>query len=375
MSKAQASKKAEEKYMRKALNLAARGLGRTRPNPAVGAVIVKQGRIIGQGYHRLCGGPHAEAAALQNTSASARGADIYVTLEPCGHEGRTPPCAAALIKAGIKRVFYGCPDPNPKTAGKGPALLKKAGVTVTHGPLREEAAHFNAPYTTWMQNHIPLVTAKWAMTLDGKIATHTGASRWITGEAARKIAHKLRHSADAIMAGTTTFLRDDPLLTCRVRGGITPVRIVLDRQLRLPLDRRVFHSVEAGPVILYTATDKPKKRKALEKMGVAIHRIRQRDRGLDLKAILKDLGRRDIQHLLIEGGGALLGRCFDLDLVQRVVVFMAPKLIGGQGAVTPVAGQGATDMTQALPLRITRRRQAGGDLVLWGDVQPVTQDN
>jgi diaminohydroxyphosphoribosylaminopyrimidine deaminase/5-amino-6-(5-phosphoribosylamino)uracil reductase len=356
----------DARYMRAALRLAARGLGRTRPNPAVGAVIVARGAIIGRGYHARCGMPHAEAVALACARGSARGADLYVTLEPCGHLGRTPPCADAIVAAGIARVFYGCPDPNPITAGKGLARLRKAGIAVCEGPLEDEARRFNAPYLHWVAEHRPLVTAKWAMTLDGKIATRTADSRWISGEESRRIAHGLRNTVDAVMVGTGTLLTDNPALTCRVRGGRTPLRVVLDRRGKIPLDARVFATLAEGPVLVYTAH--AGRARALAARGIEAVLVKPTRAGISIDGVLRDLGARGIHHLLLEGGATLLGAFFDAQRIDRVVVFVAPKLTGGSHAPTPIAGIGVKKMDAAPLLDVTRVMRAGPDVVWWADV-------
>ncbi len=355
--------------MRSALKLAARGLGKTRPNPAVGAVLVKDNKIIGRGYHKKCGSDHAEIQAIKNSKASPQGADIFVTLEPCGHYGRTPPCAQAIVEAKIKKVFYGCADPNPKTAGKGLSIMKQAGIKIVHGPMKEEVEHFNGPYLKWITKRIPLVTAKWAMTMDGKIATKTNDSKWITSKEARKVAHEIRNIVDAIVVGTTTALEDDPELTCRIPSGKTPLRVVLDRTMRLPLNRRLYSTLEAGPVLVYTAKPECSKARSLKKLGIYVTAIKEdKTGGLDLRAVLRDLGRRSIHHLLVEGGGTLLGKCFDLSLIDRTVVFVAPKISGGKDATTPVSGSGVTKMSNALPIVLRRTKQVGPDFVFWGDL-------
>ncbi len=361
----------DPKYMAEALRLARRGLGRTRPNPAVGAVVVKDGKIVGRGYHRHCGAPHAEVEALNRAGSEAKGADLYVTLEPCGHAGRTPPCAFAILQAGIRRVFFGCPDPNPITAGKGPAMLRQAGVTVCEGPLIEEARRFNAPYLKWVTARIPFVTAKWAMTLDGKIGTKTGQARWITGERARRAVHRLRNQVDAILVGTNTVLKDDPLLTCRLRGGRTPLRVVLDRRGRIPLDCALFSSLSEGPVIVYTAEERKAEVEALRSRGIETVCLPEQQEELDLGALLKDLGGREIQHLLVEGGGTLLGSFFDGGFVDRLLVFVAPKVVGGAGAVTPVAGRGVASMSEALGFEVTRIERFGQDLAVWAEREEI----
>ena len=360
----------DPRHMRAALSLAARGLGRTRPNPAVGAVLVRHGAVIGKGWHRRAGLPHAEVEALAAAAGPVRGADLYVTLEPCGHTGRTPPCARAIIEAGVARVFYGCDDPNPLTAGKGLAMLRRAGVIVTRGPLENEARTFNAPYLKWITRGTPLVTAKWAMTLDGKIATRTGHSRWVTGPAARAIVHRLRGRVDAVLVGTGTVLADDPELTCRAPGGRTPVRVILDRTGRVPAGARVLRTASAGPVVVYTrrAAARSPHWGPTAARGVEIVPVPEARGGLSLPCILRDLGARGFQHLLVEGGAELLGRFFDLRLADRALVFLAPRIAGGAGAVTAVAGRGARTMHAALSAAVTRLRHAGPDVVLWADI-------
>ncbi len=361
-------KQPDPRFMREAIRLARRGLGRTCPNPAVGAVLVKGTRIIGRGFHRECGGPHAEIEAIAAATAPPRGADLYVTLEPCGHQGRTPPCSRAILEAGIRRVFYGCRDPNPKTRGKGLRYLRRAGVAVAEGPLEEAARHLNGPYLKWVTQGVPLVTAKWAMSLDGKIGTRRRQSQWITGREARRIAHTLRNEADAVLVGTETVLADDPELTCRTPGGRTPVRVLVDRQGRIPLKRRIFSTLDAGPVLLYTSRAGVPKARALAALGVDVAVVPCKAEGLRLHAVLRDLARRGLHHLLVEGGGAILGSMFDDSLVDRVVVFAAPTVIGGEAAVVPVAGRGVQSMDAAVHLDIRRFRRAGRDFVFWADV-------
>ena len=358
----------DARYMRAALRLAARGLGRTHPNPAVGAVIVARGEIIGRGYHARCGLPHAEAVALARARGSTRGADLYVTLEPCGHFGRTPPCADAIVAAGIARVFYGCPDPNPITAGKGLATLRAHGIVVRQGPLEDEARRFNAPYLHWVAERRPLVTAKWAMTLDGKIATRAADSRWISGEASRRIAHRLRNEVDAVMVGTGTVLADDPELTCRLRGGRTPLRVILDRRGRIPLDARVFTTLRAGPVLVYTAN--AGRARTLAARGIEAALVAPARAGISIDGVLRDLGARGIHHLLLEGGATLLGAFFDARRIDRVVAFVAPKLAGGARAPAPIAGAGVKKMDDAPVLAVTRMARVGSDLVWWADMPP-----
>ncbi|MBN1418473.1 MAG: bifunctional diaminohydroxyphosphoribosylaminopyrimidine deaminase/5-amino-6-(5-phosphoribosylamino)uracil reductase RibD [Planctomycetes bacterium] len=355
--------------MREAVRLARRGEGRTSPNPCVGAVIVRDGRIIGRGFHRKAGLPHAEPEAIASAREDVRGADLYVTLEPCGHAGRTPPCADAIIRAGIARVFFGSHDPDPVTAGKGPARLREAGVEVERGPCADEADRLSAPYRTWKETGIPFVTAKWAMSLDGRIGTRTGDSKWISGDAARILVHRIRDRVDAVIVGTRTLLADDPLLTARIRGGRTPLRIALDPFLEAPFDRRLYRTVSDGPVLVAVGPEAPDaRRRALADLGVEVRAFPAAGDRIDLDALLADLGRRGIQHLLAEGGGRLLGDLADRGRLRRVMVFVAPRIIGGEGAVSPVLGAGVARVAAALRIEDPRVRRIGDDLLVEGDV-------
>ncbi len=350
----------DERFMRRALALARRGVGKTSPNPAVGAVLVRTGRVIGEGFHKQAGGPHAEVFALRG--GNARGATLYVTLEPCSTWGRTPPCTEAIIKAGVKHVVAAALDPNPKHKGRGLKLLKRAGVRVESGLFAEEATRLNDAFNKWITTGMPFVIAKAAMSADGKIATRTGDSKWITSDQARREAHALRGRVDAIMVGARTVVRDDPQLTLRhgVRGR-QPLRIVMDSRGTCPLDARVFTDKFRGRTIVVTSRQSPKRwRDVLAGRGIRVVQTRSRD----LRGTLKALGKMDITSVLIEGGGELLGAAFDAKLVDEVMFFYAPLVIGGARAVTAVGGEGVARVKQAVKLRDCQWRRIGAEEML-----------
>ncbi len=355
----------DAKWMAQALALAERGRGKVEPNPMVGCVIVKAGKLIGKGYHRRFGGPHAEPNALADAGAKAKGATVYVNLEPCAHYGKTPPCVDALIKAEVAKVVFAVRDPNPPTNGKGARKLRRAGIEVVERVLAEEAAELNAAFLKWITAGRPLVTLKWAMSLDGKIATRTGDSKWITGEAARRYAHKLRAWNQAILVGVGTVLQDDPLLTCRIPGGRDPIRIVLDSKLRTPLDSQLVQTAGDAPVIIATLRSAAKtKRQKLVQAGVEVINVRSKRKRIDLASLLDALGRRGISTLLVEGGSEVHGAFADAGLVDRVAAFVAPKLIGGADAKPAVAGLGAKLVADGLGLRSVSQKRLGDDLLI-----------
>jgi diaminohydroxyphosphoribosylaminopyrimidine deaminase/5-amino-6-(5-phosphoribosylamino)uracil reductase len=321
--------------MRAALALAARGLGRTWPNPAVGCVLVRDGVVVGRGWTQPGGRPHAETEALARAGAAARGATAYVSLEPCSHTGRTPPCADALIAAGIARVVAAVEDPDPRVSGRGVAMLRAAGIRVDRGPCADDAAELNAGFFLRIKRGRPLVSLKLATSLDGRIATHSGDSRWITGEAARRRAHGLRAMHDAILVGTGTALADDPVLTCRLPGlgERSPVRVVLDRQLRLPASAKLLATARDVPTwVIMTAAGDALRRRSLEGVGVEIIEVAAAPDGrLSVSATLQALGARGITRLLVEGGSALSASLLQQDLVDRLYWFRSASVIGGDG--------------------------------------------
>jgi diaminohydroxyphosphoribosylaminopyrimidine deaminase/5-amino-6-(5-phosphoribosylamino)uracil reductase len=359
----------DARYMKLALALAARGAGWVSPNPMVGAVLVRAGEIVGRGYHRRAGLPHAEVEALRAAGARARGADLYVTLEPCNHQGRTPPCTMAILEAGVRRVLIAALDPNPYVAGGGGEYLASRGVSVETGLLAAEAQRLNEAWFHWVNTGRPWVIAKAACSLDGKIATATGESQWLTGEAARLCGHRLRHRVDAIVAGINTVLADDPQLTTRLpRGrGKDPIRVVLDSRLRLPEQARLLHLDSAAPTWVACTEQAPAaKIRFLERLGAEVLVLPAESGRVSLTALLQLLGARQVQSLLVEGGSEVLGSFFDQKFVQMFHFFYAPKFLGGRSAPGVLGGQGVSrlhDAPQASRLTI---RRLGADLLVSG---------
>ena len=348
-----------ERFMRLALREAERGLGRTSPNPAVGAVLVKDGRVVGRGHHARAGAPHAEVEAIRAAGARARGADLYTTLEPCDHFGRTPPCSLAILEAGVRRVFSGSSDPNPAVNGRGVRRLRRAGIAVETGVLREECDALNEPWFRFITSGRPHVTLKIASTLDGRIATATGDSRWVTGPEARALVHTLRDGVDAVLVGAGTARADDPRLTARLPGGRDPLRVVLDSRLRLPDELRLFRQRSAAPTLVAHASGRPPAR---PRRGVEYLRCRSRRGRVDLADLLARLGQRGVTHLLVEGGGEVARSLLDAGLVDRLLLFLAPRLAAGGLSWLP--GPGPRRMSGALPLAIESVRPVGGDLLV-----------
>jgi diaminohydroxyphosphoribosylaminopyrimidine deaminase/5-amino-6-(5-phosphoribosylamino)uracil reductase len=354
------------RFMRRALRLAARGAGRASPNPMVGAVIVSGGAIIAEGFHRGPGTAHAEIVALERAGDKARGATMYLTLEPCTHYGRTPPCASRVIASGLKRVVIASEDPNPIVAGGGIAALRQAGIEVEVGLLRDEEHRLNETYRKYITTGRPFVTLKIAMSLDGKIATRTGESRWITGGKARVQAHRMRRDADAVLVGVGTVIADDPALTVRhVRARRQPLCVIADSKARTPPGAKVCAG-ERPALIAVTADAAPTDVQALREAGAEVLTLPNRDGKVDLAALLQELGARDIASLLVEGGGELIASFIELDLADKLVVFIAPKIIGGAEAATGVEGTGIAAIDQAWPLRDIRCRRVGEDLMVTG---------
>ncbi len=358
----------DEAYMRLALELARRGEGWTSPNPMVGAVVVRDDRIIGQGWHQRCGEPHAERNALADCRESPRGAVMYVTLEPCCHHGRQPPCVDALLEAGIARVVVGSGDPNPLVAGKGIRILRAHGVEVTEHVLEEECLRLNQVFFHYIRTKRPYVVMKYAMTLDGKIAAYTGASRWVTGEEARAHVHRLRNRYRGIMAGVGTILADDPLLTCRTEGGRDPVRIICDSALRTPLTARVVATAREAPMILATCCADPARHRPYLDAGCQVLTVPGPDGRVDLPALMEQLGELEIDSILLEGGGTLNWSALESGIVNKVMAYVAPKLFGGRDARTPVEGTGYPDPKEAPVLRGCTVTALGGDFLLEGEV-------
>jgi len=354
--------------MRLAIRLAKRAEGMTSPNPLVGAVIVRRGKVVGSGYHRKAGLPHAEVNALGRAGRDARGATLYVTLEPCDHFGRTPPCTDAIIKSGIKRVVAAMKDPNPVNNGKGIKKLRRHGIEVTVGLMEEESRLMNRPYLKFITEKMPYVTIKIAETLDGKIATRTGDSRWITSDSARRYVHRLRGSADAVMVGAGTVVRDDPLLTARIPGSRQPVRVVVDSRLRVPLNSKIFSGMKRSPVIIAT-TKKGKAAKRFEGAGARLIFTRIKAGRVDIRDLLERLAGMGITSLMVEGGGELVAGFLEEGLADRVLFFIAPRIIGGRDAVTPVEGMGAARVADAIEVEEVRMKRFGRDILVEGTIR------
>lgn len=357
-------------WMARALALAARGRGLTSPNPMVGALVVRDGTLVAERFHERAGGAHAEAAVLAAAGERARGATLYVTLEPCNHVGRTPPCVETIVRAGVRRVVAATADPNPRVRGGGAAALAAAGVDVAMGCLEREARDLNHVFFTAVERQRPHVTLKWAMTLDGKIAAFDGKSRWITGEPARREAHRLRSRSDAIVTGIGTVLADDPALTVRLDQPWPrePYRVVVDGRARLPLDATLLRTGSRTRVVVAVGEDAPAPRvAALESSGVTVLQCKSREGRVDVADVCARLFALDMTAVLLEAGGQLTGAFVQAGLVDRVAVFIAPKLLGGADAPGPVGGSGLA-LTHALRLTDLTTRALGDDWLLEGTV-------
>ncbi len=364
----------DEQMMARAISLARNGLGRTSPNPLVGAVIVRDGRIVAEGWHRKAGTPHAEIHALNMAGELARGATVYVSLEPCAHYGRTGPCARALVEAGVSRVVVAMTDPNPKVAGKGIAILQEAGIEVTTGVLEQEARQLNEVFLKWMTTGLPFVALKTAMTLDGKIATAAGQSQWITNEASRYETHRLRDIYDGILVGINTALADNPSLTTRLKEyqGRNPVRIVVDSRARLPLTAKLVTDGAARTIVAVTEQAPAERVEALRSAGVEII-VAGSSNHVDMQSLMEQLGAMKISSVLVEGGGSVNFSLLQAGLVDRVYAFIAPKLVGGRDALTPVEGEGFQELDRAVELENIQLRQLGSDVLLTGIVKRNTE--
>jgi len=362
----------DEFYLERALVLAERGRGRTSPNPLVGALLVQSGRIVAEGFHQRLGGPHAELVALRRAGRRARGGTLYVNLEPCCHVGRTGPCTDAILQSGIREVVIGMKDPNPLNSGKGIRTLRSHGVRVKVGVLKKECEALNAPFIKTMTRHLPYVTVKVAQSLDGKIATVRGVSHWITGETARKLVHAERARSDAILVGVNTVLKDDPLLTARQNGKpllYQPTRIILDRYLRTPRNSRLVQSSFNAPLILAIGKDIPERRLLYyHPYPIVFLRTETDGRRVKLSPLLKTLAEMEIAHLLVEGGGTVIADFFENRLVDRILWFIAPKLIGGKEAPTSFEGKGFPKLSQAISFKKVKARKVGEDLLIEGTV-------
>lgn len=359
-----------ERFMMRALELAERGRATVAPNPMVGCVVVRDNEIVGEGWHERAGEPHAEVHALRAAGAEAEGATVYVTLEPCNHVGRTPPCTDALIEAGVRRVVVAATDPDPRVNGSGVERLQAAGIEVITDVLRDEAEAQNEGFRAVHLRGRPSVLYKTAMTLDGKIATRSGASRWITGEAARARVHTWRGEMDAVAVGVNTVLLDDPLLTCRLEGGRNPLKVVFDSVARTPPEAKLFERDEWGTDIILYTTERaaPSRIEALRERGADVVTLPEKRGRVEVAAALFDLRTRGVTSLLLEGGGTVAWSFFEARAVDRVAVFIGPKLVGGNGA-SPLGGLGVTKMEDAVRLDDLHTETIGDDLLITGRVR------
>jgi len=355
--------------MRRALKLAGKAAGRTSPNPMVGAVIVKNGRVIAEGYHKKAGRPHGEIEALRKAGKQAKGAQMFVNLEPCCHQGRTPPCTDAIIESGIKEVFVGMRDPNPRVAGKGIRRLKRAGVTVSSGLLKPDCQQLNEVFVKYIETGKPFVILKSALSLDGKIATSTGESQWITGPEARERVHRMRDQVDAILVGAGTVLKDNPRLTTRLRKGKghNPARVILDAKAKIPLKARVFHHADRDRVVYVTTGKASASRvKRLTDRGIKIHVFPSKNGHISLIKLIKLLGQLEIVSVLLEGGSGINASALKAGIVDKVVLFLAPLIIGGESAPGVVGGPGTKSLKQALNIKNLTVTPVGADWMVEG---------
>ena len=359
----------DKRFMERALSLARRGLGRTSPNPAVGAVIVKDGSVAGEGYHRGAGKPHAEIEALRMAGPSAAGATMYVTLEPCNHHGRTPPCTDAIVSAGLRRVVVGMKDPNPNVAGGGCDVLRRNGIRVSEGVLGHKCLLLNEAFVKFITTGRPMVTAKTALTLDGFTATSSGDSKWITGDLSRRLVHRLRDQSDAVMVGVGTVLADDPELTVRAvpRRGPQPYRVIVDTRLRTPPGAAVITGDDPCRTLIAVGEGvSPEKRRAFAGMGVNLLECSTGPDGIDMTALLGILAARSITNVFMEGGSRLMGTMLRGRLIDKIYIFRAPILLGGSDGITMASGPGASEIARCLKLRDIGVRRMDRDVLTVG---------
>lgn len=370
---------AEEQFMKRAIELAKQGVGWTAPNPLVGAVVVKNGRVIGEGYHRKYGELHAERNALAACTEDPAGATLYVTLEPCCHYGKTPPCTEIIIEKKIAKVVIGSRDPNPKVAGKGARILREHGIEVVEDYMREACDALNPVFFHYITTKTPYVVLKFAMTLDGKIATRTGASKWITGEAARNHVHQLRGRYAGILAGIGTVLEDDPMLNCRIDGAHQPLRIILDSQLRIPMGSRLVRSAKEYPLLIVcneSTRDREEgtsRIQKLEEAGAKVWTLPEKNGHPDLNVLMQRLGEEKIDSVLIEGGGTVNEAALKAHIVHHVYAYIAPKIFGGEDAKTPVEGSGIRLPQECANLRLAKITVLLNDMLLEYDVEGETE--
>ncbi len=356
----------DEHWMRRALRLAEKGRGRTSPNPMVGAILVKGSKVVGEGYHAKAGEAHAEIVALERAGEEARGATLYLNLEPCAHYGKTPPCAPRVVEEGVGRVVIGMEDPNPLVKGKGIEILRGAGLDVEVGILEKECRRLNEAFCKYILQKVPFVILKVAATLDGKIATRNGDSKWISGEASRRLVHRLRNQVDGILVGIGTVLRDNPLLTTRIRGGRDPYRIVLDSRLRIPEEAKVIGTSPSKVIIAATELASRERIEKLEKRGVRILFLDSKEGRVDLKSCLSKLGEMGIMSLLVEGGSQVNGSFLDEALIDKLILFLSPRVIGDQQAPGIFGGRGGSNLQEAVAIKEMKPKRIGEDILLQG---------
>lgn len=355
----------KEFFMRRALELAKQGMGHTSPNPMVGCVIVKDGKIVAEGYHEKCGEYHAERNALLSCKEDVTGAEAYVTLEPCCHHGKTPPCTDIIIERGIKKVYVGSMDSNPLVGGKGVKILQDAGIEVECGILKEECEKLNEVFFHYIEKKTPYVIMKYAMTLDGKIAAYTGDSKWVTGEEARNHVQYLRKKYSGILVGIGTVKEDNPMLNCRIEEGVDPVRIICDSNLTISMDCNIVTTAKDIKTVIAYAKAQEEKKKALEQAGVTLIQAEKNGK-VDIKELLTKLGAMGIDSVLVEGGGSIHGALLEEGLINKVYAYIAPKLIGGAASKTPVGGTGMEKMRDALKIKDMEIQKLGEDLLITG---------
>jgi diaminohydroxyphosphoribosylaminopyrimidine deaminase/5-amino-6-(5-phosphoribosylamino)uracil reductase len=346
--------------------LAEKGRGKTSPNPMVGAVLVKRGKVVGQGYHARAGEPHAEIVAIKNAAEKAKGATLYLNLEPCTHYGKTPPCVPAVIEAGVRKVVVGIEDPNPLVKGRGVVLLKQAGVDVKIGILERECYRLNEAFCKYIVKHEPFIILKVAATLDGKLATREGESQWITGETSRRFVHRLRDQVDGVVVGIGTVLKDDPMLTARIRGGRDPYRIVFDSRLRIPENSKLIDRSPSKTIVATTEMASRDKIERLQKKGVRIIISDSKSGKVDLKSSLIELGEMGMMSLLVEGGGQINGSFLDQGLIDKIFLFLSPKLIGDPLAPGIFSGVGFASLKETISIKDLKVRRIGEDILLEG---------
>lgn len=356
----------DEHWMRRALRIAKKGRGRTSPNPMVGAILVKEGKIVGEGYHAKAGESHAEIIALNRAGGEAKGATLYINLEPCAHYGKTPPCAPQVIESGVVRVVVGMKDPNPLVRGKGLEILKKAGLEVQVGILEEDCGRLNEAYCKYILTKEPFVILKIAATLDGRIATREGESKWISGESSRRFVHHLRDQVDGVLVGIGTILRDNPMLTTRFRGGRDPFRIILDSRLKIPEDAKVVGSDPSKLIVMTTEFAQRDKKERLEQKGVRVFVLDSEAERVNLKTCLSKLGEIGMVSLLVEGGSQVNGSFLDKELVDKFLFFLSLKLIGDPKALGMFRGRGISKLQDSIVLRDVKIRRMGEDILIEG---------